>query len=146
MGQLKEEMDRLKEEIKKLEPFESRARVLEEEVTKLIVDLRVFEQKSVDARQKEKDAQASQKEAEDRLKQREEEIAKERRAIEDDLPWQFEARFEKAKLLFGHLFADRGLDFDQVGPWHKLENGNIIPPFDDEDEDDRAAEDCPTEN
>ena len=49
MGQLKEEMDRLKEEIKKLEPFESRARVLEEEMTKLIAELRVFEQKSMDA-------------------------------------------------------------------------------------------------
>ena len=55
----------------------------------------------------------------------------ERRAIKDNLPQQFEAGFEKDKLLFYHLFADHGLDFNQVNPWYKLENRVLLPPFDD---------------
>ena len=62
----------------------------------------------------------------------------ERRAIEDDLPKQFEAGFEKAKLIFYHLFSNQGLDFDQAGPWHKLEHGVLLPHSDDEGEDDVA--------
>ena len=56
MDRLMEEMSRMKEEIKRLEPFESWPRVLEEEVTKLMADLRVSEQKVADAQRKEKDA------------------------------------------------------------------------------------------
>ena len=56
---ISEEMDQLKEEVKRLEPFESWARVLDENVTKLMIDIRVSEHKAADARQKEKDAQAS---------------------------------------------------------------------------------------
>ena len=33
------------------------------------------------------------------------------------------------------MFADSGLDFDQVEPWHKWENGVLLPPSDDKDED-----------
>ena len=42
----------MREAIKRLEAFESRARVLEEEVTKLMADLRVSKQKVVDAQEK----------------------------------------------------------------------------------------------
>ena len=42
-------MNRMKEEIKRLEPYESRVRVLEEEVTQLMADQRESEQKVADA-------------------------------------------------------------------------------------------------
>ena len=95
-----------------MEPFESRVKVLEEEVTKLMADLRVSECKAANAEQREKDAKATQKEVEDQLRQREKDKGKERQALKDDLLCQFEARFKKVKLLFGHLFVDRGIDFD----------------------------------
>ena len=43
--------------------------------------------------------------------------------------------FKKAKDLYHQMFADSGLDFDQVEPWHKWENGVLLPPSDDKDED-----------
>ena len=58
MDQMKEDMEQLNGEIKRLEPFESRARVLEEEVTKLMADIRASEHKVVDAQQKERDAKS----------------------------------------------------------------------------------------
>ena len=42
-----------------MEPFESRVKVLEEEVTKLMADLRVSECKAANAEQREKDAKAT---------------------------------------------------------------------------------------
>ena len=59
---------KLREEIKRLEPFEFRAKVLEEEVTKSMADLRVSERKPADAEQKEKEAKIALIEAEDLLK------------------------------------------------------------------------------
>ena len=44
----------MKEEVKRLGPFESRAKVLEEEVMKLITDLRVAEKKTVDVEKRKK--------------------------------------------------------------------------------------------
>ena len=58
-----------------------------------------------------------------------------KRAIEDDLPKQFEVGFKKARTLYRQLFADSRLYFDQAGPWHKWENGVLLPPSNDEDED-----------
>ena len=55
-------------------------------------------------------------------------------AIEDDLLRQFEAGFKKAKNLCRQLFANLGLNFDQANPWHKWENGVLVPPSDDDDE------------
>ena len=48
------EMSQLKEELKRFEPFESRLKVLEKEVTKLMANLRTFECKIVDVKQREK--------------------------------------------------------------------------------------------
>ena len=62
-------------------------------------------------------------------------MVEEKRAIEDDLPRQFEVRFEKARDLYFQLFADSRLDFDQAGPWHNWENGVLLLPSDNEDED-----------
>ena len=118
-----------------MEPFQSRSKVLEEEVTKLMSELRVSEQKAADAKQKQEDAQVTKKKAEDRLKKKKEEIAEERLMIEDG--------FEKAKVLYGHLFADHQLDFDYASAWHKLENGVLVPSSNDEDEDRATAEDHP---
>ena len=50
------ETTKLKEEIKRLEPLESRAKVLEEEVTKLMTELWLSEQKVIEAEQKAKTA------------------------------------------------------------------------------------------
>ena len=45
---------------RKLEPLESRAKVLEEEVTKLMVDLLAFEQRVTIVKRRERDAKAIQ--------------------------------------------------------------------------------------
>ena len=97
-----------------------------------MTELRLSEQKV--AKDKQKIKNAKQK-AEDQVKQNEARLTEEKRAIEDDLLRQFEARFEKARNLYHQLFADLGLNFDQAGPWHKQENGVLLPPSDDEDED-----------
>ena len=47
--------------------------------------------------------------------------------------------------IFGHFFAKQGLDFNQPGPWHKLKDGVLLPPFGDEGEDD-VAEDRPSDD
>ena len=54
--------------------------------------------------------------------------------------------FRRASFFFGHVVADRELDFDQVGHWYKLENGALLPPSDDEGEDDGAVKDHPIED
>ena len=48
----------------------------------------------------------------DQLKQKEEKMAEEKQAIEEDLPKQLEAGFNKAKTLYRQLFTNLGLDFD----------------------------------
>ena len=113
-------LTRLSEEIKRLEPFESRAKVLEEEVTTLMADLQVSEHEAVDAKQREKDTKAIMNEARDLMRQREKKIAKERRAIKDDLPRQLER--------------------------YKLENGVLLPPSDDEVEDEDIVEGQPSDD
>ena len=62
-------------------------------------------------------------------------MGKEKGAIEDDFPRQFEVGFKKSRNFHCQLFADSGLNFDQAGPWHKWENGVLLPSSDDEDED-----------
>ena len=101
-------------------PFESRAKVLEEEVTTLMADPRVSEREAVDAKQREKDTKAIMNEARDLMRQREKKIAKERRAIKDDLPRQLER--------------------------YKLENGVLLPPSDDEVEDEDIVEGQPSDD
>ena len=107
---------RLKEEIKRLEPLESRAKVLNKEVTKLMADIQASKQKTATTEQMEKDTKVAQQDIDDQLKQWEEEMAEERCAIEEDLLKQFEAGFKKAKTLYHHLFTNLKLDFDQVSP------------------------------
>ena len=48
------EMTKFREEIKRLELLESRAKVFEEEVTKLMTELQLSKQKVVEAKQKAK--------------------------------------------------------------------------------------------
>ena len=74
------------------------------------------------------------------MKQNEMSFVEEKKMIEDDLPRQFEAGFDKAKDLYRQMFADSGLDFDQTRPWHKWENGVLLPPSNNEDEDSGSDE------
>ena len=50
-----------------------------------------------------------------------------------DLPSKLETGLEKAISHFRLLFADYGLNFDQAGPWYKLEDGKLLPPSNDEE-------------
>ena len=63
----------------------------------------------------------------------------EKQAIEEDLPRQYKANIFEAKLLYGHLVVDLGLDLDQVDSRHKLANAVVLPPFNDEAEDGATA-------
>ena len=76
----------------------------------------------------------TQQEAENNVKQNEVRFVEEKMAIEDDLLRQFEAGFKKAKNLYCQLFANLGLNFDQADPQRKWENGVLVPPSDDDDE------------
>ena len=101
---------------------------------KLIAELRDVEQKAQDVKLKERDARATQQQAKAEPKKKGEEIAEEKRAIKEDLPQQFEAAFEKAKTFYHDLFANFGLNFNQVGPWRKLDDRVLLPPSNDEDD------------
>lgn len=78
-----------------MEPLKTRVKVLNEEVIKLVADLRESEQKAVATKQMERDAKLTQQEGEDKLKQRQEEMDEERHAVEEDLSKQFKVGFKK---------------------------------------------------
>ena len=61
-------------------------------------------------------------------------MAVEKLAIEDDLPKQFEAGLRESEALYLQLFNDPSLNFNQACPWHKRDDGVLVPPSHDEEE------------